>query len=504
MISSTLRKAAAIAAAVAMLALPPEAVGAGTYRVAVCHPGLGAWHADASFRRTSRHYSPEAGCGAGRPGLVVRHRARRTGHGRWGGWVLRAPQGSAIARVGVSASGRRAGGHGPELLTAPLHGPLHPFAGPNPGIDRARWSGGAARSFVARLSCRRASGCRRGRDAHVRVRRLTLRLADRISPTLSVGGSALDPGSRRGLQTVRPSASDVGGGLHRFLLEVNGEPLSAHTAPCRTAHGYGLRLQPCPNRWRTAFRLPTTAPPFRQGPNLLRICSADYARGAAANRRCAERRMRVDNLCPISATGPGPELSARLARVRGRRGGRTAVRGRLRSASGVPIAGARVCVATRVPVRGAAERIVSTPTTGSDGRFAARLPKGPNRRVRIAYWWDADHVAERHLRLRVRARPRLRLRPRHPIRNGHRAHFKVRLRGPAARRRWVRIKARVGKRWVEVRNGRTSARGVFRARYRFRSTTGRHRYAFRALVPKQRGYPYRRGHSKIRRVTVVG
>jgi hypothetical protein len=504
MTSSTLRKAAAMVAALAVSAPLPEAAGAGTYRVAVCNPGLGAWHADASFRRTSSHYSPAAECGADRPGLVVRHRARRTGHGRWGGWVLRAPRGTAIARVGVSASGRRAGGHAPELLTAPLHGPLRPFASPDRGIDRTRWSGGAARSFVARLGCRRASGCRRGRDARVRVKRLALRLADRVSPTLSMGGSALRPGSRRGIQSVRPHGSDVGAGLHRFLLEVNGEPLSAHTAPCRTAHGYGLRLMPCPTRWRTTFRVPTTAPPFRQGPNLLRICSADYARGAAANRRCAGRRMRVNNLCPISATGDGPRLRARLVKTRGNHGIRAIVTGRVRSAGGVPVAGARVCVAARIPVRGAAERIVSTPTTGSDGRFTAALPKGPNRRVRIAYWWDPGHVAESHVRLRVRARPRLRLRPRHPIRNGRHVRFKVRLRGPAAARRWVRIKARVGNRWVEVRNGRTSAGGVFRARYRFRSTTGRRRYAFRALVPKQRGYPYRRGHSKIRRVTVVG
>jgi hypothetical protein len=504
MSSSTLMKAVAVAAALSLPALLPEDAGAGTYRVAVCNPGLGAWHADASFRRTSRHYSPEAECGLDRPGLVVRHRAKSTGHGRWGGWVLSAPHGTTIVRAGVSASGRRAGGHVPELLTAPLRGPLRPFAKPDPGIDRARWSGGDARAFVARLACRRPPGCRRGLDARVRVKRVALRLADRVSPTLSVGGSALLAGSRRGIQAVRPLGSDVGAGLHRFLLQVNGEPVTAHTAPCHTAHGYALRLRPCPTRWRTAFRVATAARPVRQGPNLLRICSADYARGAGANRRCAARRMRVDNLCPISATGPGRRMRVRLSEVRGRRGGRTAVRGRLRSPSGVPLAGARVCVATRVPIRRKAERIVSTPTTGPDGRFAARLPKGPNRRVRVAYWWDSSHVAERHLRLRVRARPRLRLRPSHPIRNGRRARFKVRLRGPAAARRFIRIQARVGKRWVEVRTGRTSARGIFRARYRFRSTTGHRRYAFRALVPKQRGYAYRRGHSKVRRVTVMG
>jgi hypothetical protein len=124
--------------------------------------------------------------------------------------------------------------------------------------------------------------------------------------------------------------------------------------------------------------------------------------------------------------------------------------------------------------------------------------------VRVAYWWNGTDVAERHLHLRVRAHPRLRLGPAHPIHNGQRVRFKVRLQEPAAPRRWVRIQARSGKRWVEVRNGRTNLRGAYRAHYRFRSTSGRHRYSFRAVVPSQSGYPYRGGHSKVRHIVVSG
>jgi hypothetical protein len=180
------------------------------------------------------------------------------------------------------------------------------------------------------------------------------------------------------------------------------------------------------------------------------------------------------------------------------------VRGRLRSASGVPVPGARVCVATRVMVAGTRERVVSTPVTGPDGRFSAELPKGPNRQVRVAYWWNSGQVAERQMNLRVRARPRLRLRPRHPLHNGRRVRFKVRLQGPASGSRWVRIQARSGKRWVELSSGRTNGHGAFRAHYRFHATSGRHKYAFRAVVPSQPGYPYGGGHSKTRHVTVIG
>jgi hypothetical protein len=111
---------------------------------------------------------------------------------------------------------------------------------------------------------------------------------------------------------------------------------------------------------------------------------------------------------------------------------------------------------------------------------------------------------ERHLDPIVRARPRLVLRPRHPVHNGDRVRFEARLPGPSPARRWVRIQVHTGPRWLDLRQGRTGRRGIYRARYRFHATTGRRTYAFRAAVPKQSGYPYEAGRSRVKRVTVVG
>jgi hypothetical protein len=68
----------------------------------------------------------------------------------------------------------------------------------------------------------------------------------------------------------------------------------------------------------------------------------------------------------------------------------------------------------------------------------------------------------------------------------------------------VRIQVRDGGRWLDLRQGHTGNRGILRARYRFHATTGRRRYAFRAAVPKQSGYPYEAGRSRVKRVTVIG
>jgi hypothetical protein len=215
----------------------------------------------------------------------------------------------------------------------------------------------------------------------------------------------------------------------------------------------------------------------------------------------------VDNACPLSEV-PATRLVARLpggGRSRTVAGGEpTTLRGRLLDVSGRGVEGARACIATRTRLPSATERVVRTPLSGVGGRFRVRLPAGPNRQVRVAHWPTAEAAIERFLDLRVRVRPRLRIRSRHRLHNGERARFDVRLPGPRSGRRRVVLQANAGGRWIPIRNGRTNRRGDWRTSYRFRATTGRRTYRFRTLVPRQRGYPYAAGHSKVRRQTVIG
>jgi hypothetical protein len=68
----------------------------------------------------------------------------------------------------------------------------------------------------------------------------------------------------------------------------------------------------------------------------------------------------------------------------------------------------------------------------------------------------------------------------------------------------VVLQARVGSRWQAFKSARTAAEGRFRARYRFRETSGRRLYLFRAIVRAQAGYPYLGGSSPVRRIVVTG
>lgn len=499
-ISTGLRTACALVTASCVALGMAAPATAGTYRAAVCHAGLGAGRAEAAFERTSRHFLDAASCGAGGLGLAVTRERGRTPNGSWGAWAVRTPSGTTISRLSVYAAGRRGAGIVPELGIGAAGGPLTPISTPRTELRRVTWSGAGGQVLAARLRCRRAFGCGPGREARVRVKRIVARLWDRLPPTLRLGGSLFAPGSRRGPQRIEPIGADLGGGVRRLLVQVNGVPVTARTEPCRLAGQIAIRLRPCPARANASFPAATASPPFRQGPNLVRVCAADYALSTAANRTCAERRVGIDNLCPVSETSGGETLRARLRRVRSG----AVVTGRLLDHGGRGVAGVRVCVATRIRMNGAAERVASAPVTGAQGGFRARLPAGPSREVRVAYWPDEHAALERHLDLDVPVRPRLVLRPRRPLRNDDRVRFEVALPGPAASGRRVWIQVRAGRRWLDLRQGRAGSQGTYRARYRFHATTGRRRYAFRAAVPKQGGYPYEAGRSRVKRVTVIG
>jgi hypothetical protein len=59
-------------------------------------------------------------------------------------------------------------------------------------------------------------------------------------------------------------------------------------------------------------------------------------------------------------------------------------------------------------------------------------------------------------------------------------------------------------RWITFQKATTNSKGVFRAAHRFSATSRRTRYRFRAVVPRQAGYPWVAGHSKPLEVLVTG
>jgi 5-hydroxyisourate hydrolase-like protein (transthyretin family) len=506
-VASPLVWLAAAGAAIALSLVAASSAEGGTYRAVQCDPGLGAGHGDLSFARNSDHYASEASCQDGR-GLTVRHTARHTGSGKWGAWTLDVPDGAALQRARAKVSGTAAAGHTPELLIGVAGASLRPFGNVTGKAHAVRWRGDEAERIQARLRCRRSSGCGEGNSARVALRRLKLRLLDSTAPEPELGGPIAAGSTQRGTRVLQGAATDDGGGVRRLFVEVNDRPSLTKKSDCAVAQEIALRLSPCPNSVQAGFGVDTTAPAFHQGPNRLRVCAIDYSPTTDRNRGCTAQKVRVDNECPVDSGTPGGRVEARIATAHPRRpiayGKRARVAGRLIDADGEPVADAEVCVATRVELPEFAEHVVATPETDRDGRFEARLPAGANREVRIAHWPDSEHVDERYLDIGVRARPRLTLHPKRTLHNGDSLQFAVRLPGPVPGDRRVHLKVRDGSRWRLVDTGRTNNRGRWRTSYRFQATTGAHTYRFRAVAPRQPGYPYAAGRSVVRKARVVG
>jgi hypothetical protein len=330
-------------------------------------------------------------------------------------------------------------------------------------------------------------------------------------------GTLLAGGVLHGHQTISGEATDVGGGLSRMEVLVNGFA-AAPAAPgtCALAsvanRSYtgtvATSPAPCPSRLSGSWVVNTAAPPFQGGANAVQLCASDLATIANPNTTCTPpQEVTVDNTCTESPVGGGEDLNVDFAKTKGETitvgfGQGAEVSGELSNNAGDPISGATICVAAQTEGVPGEPAPIATETTDASGQFNYELPPGPNRRVLVAYRRDAYQLG-RTIKYAARSQPSLRLRPGR-VHEGGRVRITGVLPEPAAAGRVVVLQASAlhGRRWLTFRKATTGPRGGFRATYRFGSTTHTMTYRIRAVVPPQNGYPYAAGYSKPGRVKV--
>ena len=109
--------------------------------------------------------------------------------------------------------------------------------------------------------------------------------------------SAVDPAWRRGRHELQFNADDLGSGLRRIHVRVNGLTVEDVEATCGGAIAgsqLASRLQPCGAFLSAVDELNTSAPPFTEGQNVVSVCAVDFA----GNQACDVRTIRVDNHAP--------------------------------------------------------------------------------------------------------------------------------------------------------------------------------------------------------------
>jgi hypothetical protein len=360
------------------------------------------------------------------------------------------------------------------------------------------------------LRCVSGDGCGRASDdeAHAYAKGVFLRIDDRSAPEVKTdGGSLLAAPVVRGTRSLSYRATDRGGGMRRVSLEANGAELASDIRNCALADGFATALSPCPASVAGSWSVNTAAASFDTGLNQVGACVSDLALDSTPNRDCAAHTVWVDNVCPASSHA-GAKLTAHFKGGRDRASigsNRSAqVEGRLVGPSGEPVESATVCALTRVAVDGSPVVVARTAATDDDGRYELALPKGASRRVFVHHVHGSTVVARHGLSVRARVRPSLTVDPERGLTNGDRLTFSGRLPGPACSQRVVKVQAKLGGRWQVFRTDRTNRACRFAATYRLHTTSGPTTYRFRALVPPQSGYPYERGHSRARTVSVSG
>jgi hypothetical protein len=174
------------------------------------------------------------------------------------------------------------------------------------------------------------------------------------------------------------------------------------------------------------------------------------------------------------------------------------VAGRLRDASGRPLARQPVTVTEYFGAGALIDRRLRTVRTDRDGIWGERLPAGPSRSVSAVYAGTARYLADRADagKVRVKTKASLHLsRPR--VREGRAVLFRGRVAHMAARipagGKLVELQVKDGRHWHTVRQAfYTRANGHFRMRYRFaRFYTSNVRYRFRVRILRELGWPYK-------------
>jgi hypothetical protein len=208
--------------------------------------------------------------------------------------------------------------------------------------------------------------------------------------------------------------------------------------------------------------------------------------------------------------GAGASRAARMTAGFGKRrprprvtipyGTATYVRGRLTNEAGAPITGAVIRVATRVLIGDRGFREQRPISTGPDGGYAYRAPRGPSRQILLTYTpfaGDLQPAVTKLVRLKTRAGLRMRASKRR-VPPGGRVVFRGRLKGGHVPRRGVIVVLQGKQRGFGWRTFKTvrARRGRFTGAYRFVRAPAGTTFRFRAVVREQPTYPWAAGRSR--------
>ena len=178
----------------------------------------------------------------------------------------------------------------------------------------------------------------------------------------------------------------------------------------------------------------------------------------------------------------------------------TSLRGRITTAGGGAVAGASICVFSRV-VTDQSREFLGLAISGEDGAYRFAVPAGASRELNVLYRSGHRELNSR-ASVETVVHPEFKIRKK-VVRNKHFARFVGRIPGPDNEDVVIVLQVRRGKGWLAFRRYRTRGDGWFNVGYRFNRTDTPTKYVMRAEVRAQGGYPYVQGNSRRLKVIVL-
>lgn len=531
-----MRRALTLAALVlAAAAAAPSAASAGQYHVWSCRDAAGnpltsaAW---VPFGNVANPLAHSDTCASGGwLGIQMIDPADYEG-GSLVGYAFTPPPGTTIAGYDIQMAGKTSSPAGGTHFEVGLTTGGSPTVAAGDGcrddLDpclfgdlSAAWDAPANRfarsplntgALAFSAACTAPSACVVGADnlpyaAFGQLYRSEVVIDDPAAPTVSaIGGTIADPGPVDGLRTVAADAADVGGGVQRVELLVDGVVVNQTVGAGRCALPY-TAAAPCPDAVAGRFSLDTSA--VADGAHTIVVRAVDAAGNSADSAPLA-----ID-VAHTAAPGsvvvvPGPTqvvtVPGQPSAVPGTTPGSTTA-----TSVTLRVPTRRIALPRRRAVRGTADRRgvrlaferrpfggteddwrpAGTTTTGRDGAFRfpvvrrsgqvrvqPALPSVAGRPVVVSF------VAPLKATLRSSARR---------LTNGDRVTLRGRIAGDGGgwAGREALIQAIVRGAWRTIDTADVSRRGRVTWRYRFAHTSTTAEYRFRLRLPAVRGLPWK-------------
>jgi hypothetical protein len=379
--------------------------------------------------------------------------------------------------------------------------------------------------------------CPNETDAELDITSATILLKNESTPTASgFAGSLVSGAPVSGNATLTFNAQDSEGpGVYRVGVQVDGQVVWSGTpnlnqGECVANGTYYEALnfrwrQPCPQETGVGIEVPTSG--IADGQHQLTVevedaaghTSVVYAHTITIQNHSAPAGLSL--ISPAPARGPANGTpasedarltagwSGRLRRgesvsagaLTSRYGRAHEIAGKLRSAAGVPIAGALIQASQTPASLGASASSLASTHTGSNGSFTLRVPaNSSSAQIELAYrshLGDAQPAATRTLTLHVPASLSLQISP-HVVSVEHTIVLRGRLAGslpPTGKQ--VTFEARSpGGPWIEFHNAIVGPDGRFLTTHRF-TYPGPVSYQFRVVCKREADFPFLSGASNV-------